>query len=176
MAVPHACCGPPSGDLDTAYNPAAHERPEARRGPLTLPDYPAPLTARMSILPMPGRQLMPEYGIWPSRAVRKQQVSRLLRLHQMTPQAPRLRSNPPAPPQPDPTGGLDETEAAREFCEWLQACPEDTLIVYTDSSQSEDGACGYGYSLWLGPDEVSYGSGRIPLAEVYDAEVKSAPE
>ncbi|KAM4063341.1 RNase H domain-containing protein [Hirsutella rhossiliensis] len=133
-----------------------------------------PLTPRMSILPTPGRQLMQEYGIRPPCAARKQQASRLLRLHQMTAQAPRPRLQPPAPPQPDPTGGLDKTQAARSFREWLRACSEDTLIVYTDGSKSEDGACGYGYSVWLGPDEVVYGSGRMPLAEVYDAEVEGA--
>ncbi|XP_044716517.1 reverse transcriptase (RNA-dependent DNA polymerase) domain-containing protein [Hirsutella rhossiliensis] len=41
---------------------------------------------------------------------------------------------------------------------------------------SEDGACGYGYSVWLGPSEVTYGSGRVLLAEVYDAEVEGALE
>ncbi|XP_044717921.1 RNase H domain-containing protein [Hirsutella rhossiliensis] len=30
----------------------------------------------------------------------------------------------------------------RDFNSWLRVCPEDTLIVYTDGSQSEDGACG----------------------------------
>ncbi|PHH92207.1 hypothetical protein CDD83_8407 [Cordyceps sp. RAO-2017] len=135
-----------------------------------------PLTPRMSILPTPGRQLMQEYGIRPPRAARKQQASRLLRLHQMTAQAPRPRLQAPAPPQPDPTGDVDKTQAARSFREWLRVCPEDTLIVYTDGSQSMDGACGYGYSLWLGPDEVVYGSGRMPLAEVYDAEVEGALE
>ncbi|KAM4056912.1 RNase H domain-containing protein [Hirsutella rhossiliensis] len=81
-----------------------------------------------------------------------------------------------APPQPDPTGGVDKTQAARDFHSWLRVCPEDTLIVYTDGSQSEDGACGYGYSVWLGPSEVTYGSGRVLLAEVYDAEVEGALE
>ncbi|KAM4056488.1 reverse transcriptase [Hirsutella rhossiliensis] len=65
-----------------------------------------------------------------------------------------------APPQPDPTGGVDKTQAARDFNSWLRVCPEDTLIVYTDGSQSEDGACG----------------GRVLLAEVYDAEVEGALE
>ncbi|XP_044717754.1 RNase H domain-containing protein [Hirsutella rhossiliensis] len=77
---------------------------------------------------------------------------------------------------PDPTGGVDKTQAARDFHSWLRVCPEDTLIVYTDGSQSEDGACGYGYSVWLGPSEVTYGSGRVLLAEVYDAEVEGALE
>ncbi|KAM4067602.1 RNase H domain-containing protein [Hirsutella rhossiliensis] len=94
------------------------------------------------------------------RAAQKQHASRLLRLHQMTAHAPRPRLLPPAPPQPDPTGGVDKTQAARDFNSWLR----------------EDGACGYGYSVWLGPSEVTYGSGRVLLAEVYDAEVEGALE
>ncbi|KAM4066751.1 RNase H domain-containing protein [Hirsutella rhossiliensis] len=72
--------------------------------------------------------------------------------------------------------GPSTLQAARDFHSWLRVCPEDTLIVYTDGSQSEDGACGYGYSVWLGPSEVTYGSGRVLLAEVYDAEVEGALE
>ncbi|XP_044717011.1 RNase H domain-containing protein [Hirsutella rhossiliensis] len=53
-----------------------------------------------------------------------------------------------APPQPDPTGGVDKTQAARDFHSWLRVCPEDTLIVYTDGSQSEDGACGTPDQQW----------------------------
>ncbi|KAM4065781.1 RNase H domain-containing protein [Hirsutella rhossiliensis] len=135
-----------------------------------------PLTPRMSILPTPGRELMKRHGMRAPRAAQKQHASRLLRLHQMTAHAPRPRLLPPAPPQPDPTGGVDKTQAARDFHSWLRVCPEDTLIVYTDGSQSEDGACGYGYSVWLGPSEVTYGSGRVLLAEVYDAEVEGALE
>ncbi|XP_044715050.1 reverse transcriptase (RNA-dependent DNA polymerase) domain-containing protein [Hirsutella rhossiliensis] len=151
-------------------------RSETRRGPSTLLDERHPLTPRMSILPTPGRELMKRHGMRAPRAAQKQHASRLLRLHQMTAHAPRPRLLPPAPPQPDPTGGVDKTQAARDFNSWLRVCPEDTLIVYTDGSQSEDGACGYGYSVWLGPSEVTYGSGRVLLAEVYDAEVEGALE
>ncbi|XP_044715241.1 RNase H domain-containing protein [Hirsutella rhossiliensis] len=73
-------------------------------------------------------------------------------------------------------GPLSPTRQGADFNSWLRVCPEDTLIVYTDGSQSEDGACGYGYSVWLGPSEVTYGSGRVLLAEVYDAEVEGALE
>ncbi|KAM4055493.1 RNase H domain-containing protein [Hirsutella rhossiliensis] len=82
----------------------------------------------------------------------------------------------PQHPSARPDRGVDKTQAARDFNSWLRVCPEDTLIVYTDGSQSEDGACGYGYSVWLGPSEVTYGSGRVLLAEVYDAEVEGALE
>ncbi|KAM4058153.1 RNase H domain-containing protein [Hirsutella rhossiliensis] len=81
----------------------------------------------MSILPTPGRELMKRHGMRAPRAARKQHASRLLRLHQMTAHAPRPRLLPPAPPQPDPTGGVDKTQAARDFHSWLR---------------SEDGACG----------------------------------
>ncbi|KAM4056489.1 RNase H domain-containing protein [Hirsutella rhossiliensis] len=123
---------------------------------------------------MPIVALHRETGIPPAtllladaqRRAAKQHASRLLRLHQMTAHAPRPRLLPPAPPQPDPTGGVDKTQAARDFNSWLRVCPEDTLIVYTDGSQSEDAVGSYSLrsttQRWKAPSRASSGTHVVP--------------
>ena len=65
-------------------------------------------------------------------------------------------------------------EGARDFKLWLAQLPAKDIIIFSDGSQAEDGAVGWGLAIFTGSALHSTGCGRLGLAEVFDAEISGA--
>ncbi|KFA68466.1 hypothetical protein S40285_09111, partial [Stachybotrys chlorohalonatus IBT 40285] len=74
------------------------------------------------------------------------------------------------------TEGDHQDDTAAEFQSWLEELPALTLIVYSDGSQTKDGAFGHGFTVHRGGKAITRGSDRLGPAEVFDAEATGALE
>ena len=64
--------------------------------------------------------------------------------------------------------------AAKEFQEWLSRTSIEDAIIFTDGSQAENKAVGWGFAFFIGNTLHSVGHGRLGPAEVFDAEICGA--
>ena len=65
-------------------------------------------------------------------------------------------------------------DTAKDFRSWLAQATAEDIIIYSDGSQSEGGAVGWGYAIFAGNPLRLSGHGRLAQAEVFDAEIFGA--
>ena len=65
-------------------------------------------------------------------------------------------------------------EAARDFQQWLLQTGTGDIVIYSDGSQAEDSAVGWGYTIFTGNMLHAARHGRLGPAEVFDAEICGA--
>ncbi|RYP52422.1 hypothetical protein DL769_010682 [Monosporascus sp. CRB-8-3] len=112
----------------------------------------------------------PRYGI---RAPIK---SRLQHAADLLPECLRPLLVPWRYPEADsPVVAGKKTAAAKAFRLWVQGLPPTHVVAYSDGSKLENGAVGYGYVIYQGPERRASGNGRLgDLSEVFDGEAESA--
>lgn len=110
-----------------------------------------------------------------SRHTASKTLTRLQRTAGLLPRAPRpiLRLDPPLDPSLSPTEGKTKEEAAKDFLDWLEWLPQETVVIYTDGSKNGN-KVGFGYTVTKTNQTIIEGSGRLGPAEVYDGEVCGA--
>ena len=76
---------------------------------------------------------------------------------------------------PAPTPYSQEKGArSRSIQRWLASLLAETICAFSDGSSSDSGKSAWGYVLYQGGKLVGSGSGPLPGAEVFDAEVVGA--
>jgi hypothetical protein len=67
-----------------------------------------------------------------------------------------------------------KTKAAADFKRWLGTLAATDIVLYTEGSQLQPGATGYGYVAYRGLVKLTGGKGMLGAAEVFDAEAEGA--
>ncbi|OBS15534.1 hypothetical protein FPOA_12440 [Fusarium poae] len=72
------------------------------------------------------------------------------------------------------TNNRNKKEAAKEFQQWQKDLPDTHLVAFSDGSQDEKGAVGWGYAIYRDGRKIVQGKGRLGIAEVFDGEAEGA--
>ncbi|KAK2933578.1 Ankyrin repeat [Fusarium oxysporum f. sp. vasinfectum] len=72
------------------------------------------------------------------------------------------------------TNNRNKKEAAKEFQQWQKDLPDTHLVAFSDGSQDERGAVGWGYAIYRDGRKIAQGKGRLGIAEVFDGEAEGA--
>jgi ribonuclease HI len=72
------------------------------------------------------------------------------------------------------TNNRNKKEAAKEFQQWQKDLPDTHLVAFSDGSQDEKGAVGWGYAIYRDGRKIAQGKGRLGIAEVFDGEAEGA--
>ncbi|PNP60790.1 hypothetical protein FNYG_14482 [Fusarium nygamai] len=78
--------------------------------------------------------------------------------------------------QMPPLQAASKDKSADAFSRWVESLDPLTLVVYSDGSLSSEGAASYGLTIHQNNVPILDGSGRLGLAEVFDAEATGALE
>ncbi|RYC79775.1 hypothetical protein BFJ63_vAg17340 [Fusarium oxysporum f. sp. narcissi] len=72
------------------------------------------------------------------------------------------------------TNNRNKKAAAKEFQQWQKDLPDTHLVAFSDGSQDEKGAVGWGYAIYRDGRKIAQGKGRLGIAEVFDGEAEGA--